>query len=68
MEHFKNIWASILCVLLSSVIVFGVARPDAVGAWLATVDQARQTSMDAYWCQVYSCDAEINEFGEMIND
>jgi hypothetical protein len=68
LKQFRDIWVSIACLFLVVIMVVGVTAPNAVGGWLAQVEQAQKDSMNAYWCQEHICDNGFNEFGEMIND
>jgi hypothetical protein len=68
LKQFRDIWVSIACLFVVIIMVVGVNRPDAVGGWLAQVEQAQFQGMSDYWCQYTDCTVEFNEFGEMIND
>ena len=68
LKQFRDIWVSIACLFVVVIVFVGLARPDAVGGWLAQVEQAQQDSMNAYWCQEHICDNGSNEVREMIND
>ena len=68
LKQFRDIWVSIACVFLVVVILVGVSQPDAIGRWLAQVEQAQQQGMSDYWCQYTDCALEFNELGEIIND
>tara|TARA_R110000851_G_scaffold141992_2_gene280298 strand:- start:521 stop:730 length:210 start_codon:yes stop_codon:yes gene_type:complete len=68
LKQFRDIWVSIACLLLVAIMLLVLFRPDAVGEWLAQVEQAQQQGMSNYWCQYTDCALEFNELGEIIND
>jgi hypothetical protein len=64
MDAFKNFVVTGLTWILFVLVVWAAASPAGVGEWLAKVEQARQDSMDAYWCQEHVCSEELNGFGK----
>jgi hypothetical protein len=45
LKQLRDIWVTIACAFLVVIVFLGLARPDAIGGWLAQVEQAQQDRM-----------------------
>ena len=65
MQTFRNAAVGALCALVTALLVVVVVSPATYGEWRAKVEAAQTSAMDDYWCDIYECDAVIDEHGEI---